>query len=57
MAWILSFVAAAFVVLIAATALNWLFDVDYFYNTIFFVLMALGLSDVFHRLLKSRLTD
>lgn len=55
MAWILSFVAAVLVVLIAATALNWLFDVDYFYNTIFFVLMVLGLTDVFHRLLKSRM--
>jgi len=55
MAWIFSFVAAGVVVALLAAALNWLFNVDYLYNTIFFVLMALGLTDVFHRLLKSRM--
>lgn len=48
---VISAAAAFALVMIGATILNAVLRVDYFYNTIFVVLISLGLSDVLYRLL------
>ena len=53
MAFFISFIISASVMLLVSTILNMIFGVEYFYNAIFFVLFTLGLTDITKRKLDS----
>ena len=55
MATILSFIIAVIIVFSAATLMNFVFQVEYFYNTIFFVLMVLAVYELVRRVVKKKL--
>ena len=52
---IAAYVVAFVIMLIVTSVLNWLLNVDYFYNDIFFAFFGLGLGSLIHAAFKRRL--
>lgn len=57
MRFIISLMIAIFLMLIISSVLNYVFDVDYFYNPIFFAIFGLGMADFISKKLDSKLED